>query len=88
MAVGRRPFAVEPIFDPRSVHMRFLVNKETLEQIYSPSISVFPCQYHFRQFSVLISHTRRICWKDKQAKPGNLPKSNALSEIVKRWIEK
>ena len=78
MTVGRCPFTVKPGFDPRSVHMRFLVGKETLGQISSPSTKVFPCQYHFRQFSLLISHTRRFYQKDKQAKSGNLPKSNAL----------
>ena len=35
-----------PNFDPRSVHMRFMVDKVALWQVSSPSTSVFPCQYH------------------------------------------
>jgi hypothetical protein len=64
------------------------VGKETPGQVFSPSTSGFPCQYHFRRFSVLISHTRRFYQKDNETKSGNLPKSNALSKIMERLIER
>ena len=41
MAVGSRPFTVEPGFDPRSVHMRFLVGKETLGHLLFPRVLRF-----------------------------------------------
>jgi hypothetical protein len=34
-------------FDPGSVHVGFVVNKVGLGQVFSPSISVFPCQFHY-----------------------------------------
>jgi hypothetical protein len=33
-------------FDPRSVHVGFVVDKVTLGQVFPPSTSVFPCQFH------------------------------------------
>jgi hypothetical protein len=39
---GRR----RPGFNPRSVHVGFVVDKVALGQDFSPSASVFPCQYH------------------------------------------
>ena len=35
-----------PGFDPRSVHVGFLVDKVALGQVFPPSISVFPCQFY------------------------------------------
>jgi hypothetical protein len=35
-----------PGFDPGSVHVGFVVNKVALGQVFSPSTSVFPCQFH------------------------------------------
>ena len=49
---------------------------------FSPS-TCFPCQYHSTNSSHSSSPSS-ICWseqKDNLAKPGNLPKSTALSDI-------
>jgi hypothetical protein len=35
-----------PGFDPGSVHVGFLVDKVALGQVFPPSTSVFPCQFH------------------------------------------
>jgi hypothetical protein len=35
-----------PGFDPRSIHVRFLVDKVVLGQVFSASTSVFRCQFH------------------------------------------
>jgi hypothetical protein len=35
-----------PGFDPGSVYMGFVVDKVALEQVFSPSTSLFPCQFH------------------------------------------
>jgi hypothetical protein len=35
-----------PGFDPRSVHVGFVVDKLALGQVFPPSSSVFPCQFH------------------------------------------
>jgi hypothetical protein len=34
-----------PGFDPGSVHVRFVVDKVALGQVFPPSSSVFPCQF-------------------------------------------
>ena len=44
-----------------------------LNSFYSQVFTQRPCSYY---------------QKDKWAKPGNLPKSNALSEIEEHWIQK
>jgi hypothetical protein len=44
LATGLSPR--RPGFAPRSIHVGFVVYKVTLEQVFSPSSSVFPCQYH------------------------------------------
>jgi hypothetical protein len=54
---------------------------------FSPSTSVFPCQYHSINAPHSSSSTRCYYHKYKWAKPGDLPKGIALSEIVKHWIE-
>jgi hypothetical protein len=35
-----------PGFDPGSVHVGFVVDKVALGQVFPPSSSVFPCQFH------------------------------------------
>jgi hypothetical protein len=35
-----------PGFDPGSVHVGFVVDKLALGQVFPPSTSVFPCQFH------------------------------------------
>ena len=81
MAVGRRPFTVEPGFDTRSVHMRFLVVKQTLGQIFSPpSTSVFLSvsfppilRTHLSYTSLLLEGQRGEAWEPskKQCSLGN-----------------
>ena len=39
--VSRRPG-----FDPGSVHVEFVVDKVALGQVFPPSTSVLPCQFH------------------------------------------
>ena len=63
-------------FDSGSFHVEFVVNKVTLWQLFPPSASVFLCHYH--SSSAPFSTTCCSFQTDKPAKPGNLPKSNAL----------
>jgi hypothetical protein len=76
-----------PWFDPTPIHVRFVV-KVALGQVFSPSTSIYPCQYH-STYSLYSSISTCCSYqKDKRAKPGNLPKSNVLSEIGENCIEK
>ena len=43
-AVSRQPLIAWIEFDPRSVHVRFVVDAVELGQVFYPSTSVFPCQ--------------------------------------------
>jgi len=45
-------------------------------------------QVNFSDTNAAYSSSSTFCWyqMDKWAKPGNLPKSNALSEIEQHWI--
>jgi hypothetical protein len=53
---------------------------------FSPSSLVFPCLYHYTNAAYSSSAT--CCfYQDKRAKPGNLPKIYAISEIGENWIE-
>jgi hypothetical protein len=49
---------------------------------FSPRASVFPCHYNSTNAPHLTSSICCSYQKDKLAKPGNLPKSSALWEIV------
>jgi hypothetical protein len=55
-AVSHRPFTAKAQIRARSVHVGFVVNKVTLEQVFVPSPSVFFCQYH----SIATLHTHII----------------------------
>jgi hypothetical protein len=75
-------------FDPRPVHVRSVVDKVTLGQVFLQvlrfhPVSIIQPMLH-THLHLYVAHTRR----DKSAKPGNLPKSNALSEIGEHWREK
>ena len=50
--------------------------------------SDFPLSVSFHKCSTPIFATFRSYQKDKQSKPGDVPKSNVLSEIGEHWIEK
>jgi hypothetical protein len=59
--------------------------------LYNVSLPVlqFPLSVSFHQCSILIHTSTCCCYeKDKWAKPGHLPKSNAIKEIGEHWIEK
>jgi hypothetical protein len=66
----------EDRFDSDPFRVEFVVNKATLWQLFSPSASVFLCHYH--SSSTPFSSTCCSFQTDKWAKPGNLPKCNAL----------
>jgi hypothetical protein len=48
--------------------------------MFSPSTSVFPCQYHSTNVPYTSASTS-YSYQDKRAKPGNLPKNKALSQM-------
>jgi hypothetical protein len=65
-----------------------MVDKVAQGQVFSPSISVFFCLYHSTNAPYSSSSTRSTYLKDKWAKPGNTPESNAFAKIGEHWIEK
>ena len=73
------------LFDPTTVPATFMVDKLALWQVCLP-VPVFPCQYH----STIAPHSpwSTCCHyqKDKRAKPGDLPKSNSVSELQQFWV--
>jgi hypothetical protein len=74
-AVSCWPLLWRPEFDHRSVYVRFMGGKVVLGQVFSPSMSVFPCHYHSTNASYLSSSTYCSYQKDAEVKHGNLPKS-------------
>jgi hypothetical protein len=52
--VGRRPG-----FDPGSVHVGFMVDKVALGEVFTPSTSVFPCQFHSTG-AALLGKTKKL----------------------------
>jgi hypothetical protein len=75
-----------PEFDPWSVHVKFVVDKVARDRFFSEYFC-FPHVNIILQM-LLIFISTLLYQKDKRAKPGNLPESNALSEIGENWIEK
>jgi hypothetical protein len=55
---------------------------------FSARTSVSPCQYHSIHVPYSASSARCFYHKDKQAKPGNFPKSYALSETGENSVGK
>jgi hypothetical protein len=53
---------------------------------FSRGISVSRSQYHSTDAAYSSSSTCRSYQKHKRAKHGNLPKSNAVSEIWEHWV--
>jgi hypothetical protein len=45
---------LRPGFDSGSVHVGFVVDKVALGQVFPPSTSVFPCQFHFTGATLLV----------------------------------
>ena len=74
-------------FDPRSVHVRSVVDRVAVGQDFHGalrvfSVSIIPPLLHTRPTSTCCSE------KNKRTKRGNLPKSSALSAIGEHCIEK
>ena len=78
----------KPGLEPRTVRVGFVVDQEALDTGFSPSTSVLPCQYDHTNAPYSSSSTCCCYQKDKRAKPGNLPKCNALLEIWEQCIER
>jgi hypothetical protein len=72
---------------PRSVHVRFVVDKVSMGHVFLPVLGFYPCQYHSTKAPRLFSSRYWYCQKDKRAKTGNLPKRNSVSEIGENCIE-
>jgi hypothetical protein len=66
-----------PIFDPRPLDVRFVVDKITLVQVFLQVLRFSPVS-----ITPPVLHTFGSYQKDKRARPGNLPKSDVLSEIL------
>jgi hypothetical protein len=69
--VSHRSFTADPGLEPRSVHMRFVMDEAALRQVFLTVLWFFPCQYHATSSSY--SSCMCFCYqKDKWEKPGNL----------------
>jgi hypothetical protein len=79
-AVRRRSLTAEA----RVRNVRFVVNKVALEQVF-PDCLGFD---HSTNAPYASSYKCSSYQKGKRVKPGDLPKSNALSENGGHWIEK
>jgi hypothetical protein len=68
--------------------VRFVVDKPALGQVFLSALGFFPVTtippmlHNHLHLHVAVNQS------GKWAKPGNLPKSNGLSEIGKGWVEK
>jgi hypothetical protein len=76
-----------PTFDPTRVHVRLAADSVS-SQTTLPVHWVFPRQYHSTNAPRSSLSTYSSYQKEKRAKPGNLPKSSALSAIGQHCIEK
>jgi hypothetical protein len=66
------------VFDPGSVLVGFVVDKVGLESGFCQYFC-FPNQYH--STNAPHSYSSTYSSEGKRAKPGNIPKSSAISEI-------
>jgi hypothetical protein len=87
MAVARRLLTAETRFRSQASPCEICGGQSGTGTGFSPITSVLHYQYHSTTAPYSSSSTRRSYQKAKFTKPGNLPKSNALSEIEERWIE-
>jgi len=62
-----------PAFNPRSVHVRFMVYKVALWQVFL-AVLLFSLSVSFHQYTILILTYMYAFQKDRRAKSGNLPK--------------
>jgi hypothetical protein len=49
-----------PGFNPGSVHVGFVVDKVALGQVFPPSTSVFPCQFHSTDAPLLVKMNKKL----------------------------
>jgi hypothetical protein len=85
-AFSRRHRTAESLVRSQVSPCEICVGKIGTGTKFSLSTSGFPVvipSIHEGSLSVCYSYQR-----DKRAKPGNLPKSNALSEVRERWVER
>jgi hypothetical protein len=83
--VFRVILAINDCYLPKQSHLTRAVDTDCDTGTgLSPSTSVFPLSVPFHQCSILIFI---YAPEDKWAKPWNLPKNNAISEIGEYWIE-
>ena len=73
-----------PAFNPRSVHVRFMVYKGALWQVFLP-VLLFFLSVSFHQCTILIFTYMYASQKDRRAKPGNLPKSSGYRTRGSIW---
>jgi hypothetical protein len=85
--IARRPLTAEDRFRSQASPCEICGGQCGSGTDFSPKTSVFPCQLSFHHCSILSSSTCCSYQKDKRAKPGNLPESNALSEMGKYRIQ-
>jgi hypothetical protein len=67
---------MKPGFDPRPIHVRLVVNKVVLRQVFALSTLAFPCQYFFHQCSIL-TFIMLFLSEEKMGKAWEPSKSNA-----------
>jgi hypothetical protein len=67
--------------------VRFIADTITLGHGFIGVLRGFPCQYYSTNAPYTSSPTSNSWQKDRWAKPGNLPRSNALFEIEVHSIE-
>ena len=85
--VSARSFAKKHgVFSPKTVHVRFVVDKAALGQVFLSVLRVFP-QYHSTK-APYSSSTLCSYQKDKGTKSGIIKKSNLLSEIEEHCTKK
>ena len=77
-----------PGFVPKSVYLKFLVDKLVLENVYLRIILLSPCQYHSNSAPYSFSYTYWSYYKVKRTKLTSVGNSNVLSETGERWTEK
>jgi hypothetical protein len=86
LVVGLSPW--RPTFDPRSVTVRFVMDKVALGHVFLRVVSGLPCQHNSANAPYWSSATCFSYQKDKRAKSVDLPNRNAVSEIGELWTEK
>ena len=75
------------MFDHKSVHVRFVVQKLALRKVFLPILRS-PLSVSFHQCPELIFIYTMFLTERQRAKPGNLPNSNAVSELGDNLYEK